>query len=227
MTHTGILTRVEIESMGPPVLEELREADVPASFLCDLALKHVAQMPEPTTQRISEELRLPRMLVEEMLVHLSREKMIEVKGQMAVGATRYAMLDRGWERVERVRSLCGYVGPAPVSLADYTHMMRLQAVPARSATIDTVRAAFRDLVLPDSLMTTLGCVINSRRSLFITGPAGTGKTAVAERINAGLPGYIWIPYAIEVDGQIIRVFDPQTLGRAPEGDTPWEYARRW
>ena len=74
MTHTGILTRVEIESMGPPVLEELREADVPASFLCDLALKHVAQMPEPTTRGISEELRLPRALVEEMLVRAGREE---------------------------------------------------------------------------------------------------------------------------------------------------------
>src|SRR5215208_4931127 len=88
MTHTGILTRVEIESMGPPALEELREADVPASFLCDLALKHVAQMPEPHTRSISEELKLPRALVEEILVHLSREKMIEVKGQIAVRATR-------------------------------------------------------------------------------------------------------------------------------------------
>src|SRR5437763_16662527 len=97
MTHAGILTRVEIETMGPPALEGLREADVPASFLCDLALKHVARMPEPTTQLISEELRLPRALVEEMLIHLSREKMIEVRGQLAVGATRYAMLERGWE----------------------------------------------------------------------------------------------------------------------------------
>lgn len=227
MTHTGILTRVEIEAMGPPVLEELREADVPASFLCDLTLKHVAQMPEPTTQRISEETRLPRALVEEMLIHLSREKMIEVKGQVAVGATRYAMLDRGWERVERVRGLCGYVGPAPVSLADYTHMMRLQAVPARSATIDSVRAAFRDLVLPDSLMTTLGCVVNSRRSLFITGPAGTGKTAVAERMNGALSGYIWIPYAIEIDGQIIRVFDTHNHRAAPADCLPCDYDRRW
>src|SRR5688572_32433353 len=93
-------------------------------------------MPEPTTRGISEELKLPRSLVEEMLVHLTREKMIEVKGQIAVGATRYAMLDRGWDRVARVRDLCGYVGPAPVSLRDYAHMMRLQAVPARAASVD-------------------------------------------------------------------------------------------
>lgn len=227
MTHTAILTRAEIETMGPPVLEELREADVAASFLCDLALKHVAQMPEPTTQSISEEMRLPRALVEEMLLHLTREKMIEVRGQVAVGATRYAMLDRGWERVTRVRELCGYVGPAPVSLRDYAHMMRLQAVPSRAASIETVRAAFRDLVLPESLMQTLGCVINSRRSLFITGPPGTGKTAVAERINAGLPGYIWVPYAIELDGQIIRVFDTHNHRPAPADETPTDYDRRW
>jgi hypothetical protein len=227
MTHTAILTRAEIESMGPPVLEEMRDADVPAAFLCDLALKHVAQMPEPTTNKVAEEMALPRALVEEMLHHLTREKMIEVKGQIAVGATRYSMLERGWERVSRARELCGYVGPAPVSLRDYAHMMRLQAVPARPATMDSMRAALRDLVLPESLIQTLGCVVNSRRSLFITGPPGTGKTAVAERINSGLSGYIWVPYAVEVDGQIIRVFDNHNHRLAPADQTPSDYDRRW
>src|ERR1044072_8302278 len=106
-------------------------------------------------------------------------------------------------------------------------MMRLQAVPARSATIETVRAAFRDLVLPDSLLTTLGCVVNSRRSLFITGPAGTGKTAGAERMNGALSGYIWIPYAIEIDGQIIRGFDTHNHRPAPNACLPGDYDRRW
>ncbi|MCA1591690.1 MAG: hypothetical protein LC754_03370 [Acidobacteria bacterium] len=227
MTHTEILTRTEMESMGPPVPQETADTDVAASFLCDLALKHVAQSPDPTTASIADEMCLPRALVEEFLHHLSREKLIEVKMQAAVGATRYAMLDRGWERVARAREMCGYVGPAPVSLRDYAHMMRLQAVPARAASAETVRAAFRDLVLPDSLLQTMGCVINSRRSLFITGPPGTGKTAVAERINAGLPGNIWIPYAIEVDGQIIRVFDSHNHRPSPEEETPADYDRRW
>src|ERR1051325_10764384 len=227
MTHTSILTRTEIESMGPPAPEELMDAGVPEGFLCDLALKHVGYLPDPTTAAIAERLHLPRTLSEELLQHLYREKLIEVKLQTSVGATRYGMLDHGWERLARVQSVCGYTGPAPVSLSDYTHMMRLQAVPSRPASIETVRAAFRDLVLPDSLLQTLGCVINSRRSLFITGPAGTGKTAVAERINSALSGGIWIPYAVEIDGQIIRVFDSHSHRRLSDEQTPAEHDRRW
>jgi hypothetical protein len=147
--------------------------------------------------------------------------------QTTVGATRYAMLDHGWDRLARVQAMCGYAGAAPVSLRDYAHMMRLQSVPTTPASAETVRAAFRDLVLPESLLQTLGCVINSRRSLFLTGLPGTGKTAVAERINAALPGYIWIPYAIEIDGQAIRVFDSHCHRVAPKEATPADYDRRW
>ena len=227
MTQTNILTRMEVESMGPPVPEELAETDVPESFLGDLALKIVAALPDPSTANVTERLHLPRALTEELLQQLYREKMIEVKLQSAMGATRYAMLDRGWEQLARARAFCGYDGPAPVSLRDYSHMMRLQAVPARNATMDSVRAAFRDLVLPDSLMQTVGCVVNSRRSLFLSGPPGTGKTAVAERINASLPGAIWIPYAIEIDGQVIRVFDAHNHHPAQSDAMPVEYDRRW
>ncbi|HEX9917536.1 MAG TPA: hypothetical protein VGA87_00140 [Pyrinomonadaceae bacterium] len=227
MTQTNILTRMEVESMGPPVPEELAETDVPVSFLSDLALKIVAALPEPTTAGVTERMHLPRALTEEILQTLYREKLIEVKLQSAMGATRYGMLDKGWGQLARARAFCGYDGPAPVSLRDYAHMMRLQAVPARHATMDSVRAAFRDLVLPDSLMQTVGCVVNSRRSLFLSGPPGTGKTAVAERINASLPGAIWIPYAIEIDGQVIRVFDAHNHRPATGDATPAEYDRRW
>lgn len=227
MTQTNILTRVEIETLGPPVPEEIADTDVSESFLHDLALKAVALLPEPTTNAVTERMCLPRALVEELLQRLFREKLIEVKVQSAIGATRYAMLDRGWERLSRAQSLCGYNGPAPVSLADYAHMMRLQAVPSKPATMESVRASLRDLVLPDTLLQTLGCVINSRRSLFLSGPPGTGKTAVAERINSALPGHIWIPFAIEIDGQIIRIFDSHNHRVIADDSVPFEYDRRW
>jgi MoxR-like ATPase len=106
-------------------------------------------------------------------------------------------------------------------------MMRLQSIPADPATMDAVRRTFHDLILPESLLQTLGCVINSRRSLFLTGLPGTGKTAVAERINNALAGAIWIPYAVEIDGQIIRVFDSHCHRQVSDDITPAEYDHRW
>ncbi len=227
MSQTTILTRAEIESMGPPPPEELADTGIAEGFLCDLALKHVAMMPEPTTTGIAERMHLPRTLTEDLLQKLYREKLIEVKKQSAVGSTRYAMLDHGWDRLTRLLSVCGYTGASPVSLNDYAHMMRLQSIPSDPASMETVRQAFHDLVLPESLLQTLGCVINSRRSLFLTGLPGTGKTAVAERINGALSGGIWIPYAVEIDGQIIRVFDSHCHRVASDEVTPVEYDRRW
>jgi hypothetical protein len=227
MSHTAILTRAEIESMGPPLPEEIADTGISEQFLCDLALKHVAMLPEPTTTAVAERINLPRTLTEDLLQKLYREKLIEVKMQSAIGSTRYAMLDHGWDRLTRLLSISGYVGPAPVSLRDYTHMMKLQSIPSNTASIENVKQAFHDLILPDSLLQTLGCVINSRRSLFLTGLPGTGKTAVAERINNALDGGIWIPYAVEIDGQIIRVFDSHCHEPLSADETPTDFDHRW
>src|ERR1700682_1102892 len=227
MSPTTILSRAELEAMGPPAPEEIADLGVGEGFLCELALKHIAMLPEPTTTAIAERLHLPRALAEEILQKLYREKLIEVRLQTTVGSTRYAMLDHGWDRLIRLLAVCGYSGAAPVSLNDYAHMMRLQSIPSHPASMDTVRQAFHDLILPESLLQTLGCVINSRRSLFLTGLPGTEKTAVAERINGALPGAIWIPYAVEIDGQIIRVFDGHCHRPAFPDEVPAEYDHRW
>ena len=119
MGNLSILSRSEIEGLGPPMLEELADSGIHEQFLCDLALKHVAMLPEPSTTAVADRLHLPRVLTEELLYHLYREKLIEMRLQSAVGSTRYAMLDHGWERVTRLNAQSGYLGPAPVSLEDY------------------------------------------------------------------------------------------------------------
>ncbi len=227
MGHLGILTRSEIERLGPPIPEELAEMGVSDAVLCDLALKHVAALVNPTSASVAERMHLTWVIAEDLLRQLYREKLIDILSQGLPGVTRYAMLDHGWERLTQVQRQCGYVGPAPVALADYSHMMQLQAVPFRPASNESVREAFRDLVLPESLLQTLGCVINSRSSLYLTGLPGTGKTAISERMNTALFGFIWVPYAIEVDGQIIRLFDSHCHRQVPEKASAIEHDRRW
>src|SRR5678816_150248 len=227
MGNLSFLSRAEIESLGPPIPEELDETGVSHAFLRDLALKHVASLAVLTSTSVAEKLHLPLALTDELLYQLYREKLIEIRLQSALGQTRYAMLDHGWERVTRLQKHCGYAGPAPVTLNDYSYMMRVQAKPSKPASMTAVRTAFRDLVLPESLLTTLGCAVNSRSSLFLAGLPGTGKTAVAERMNAVLSGTLWIPYAIEIDGQIIRVYDHHNHRPVSEQTAPNEYDRRW
>jgi len=220
----NLLTRAELESFGPPTPEEFSEIGVSQTLLCDLALKHVSLLPNATAVSVAAKLHLPTALIEELFYQLYREKLIEMRLQSAGDNTRYAMLDHGWEYLAQIKT-CRYLGPAPVSLGDYAFMMRLQAVPSSPASIETVRRAFRDLVLPESLLQTLGCVINSRSSLFLSGPAGTGKTAISERINAALVGSIWIPYAVEAEGEIIRIYDPHCHKRVSE--KAFERDSRW
>src|SRR6185295_12944393 len=227
MSHLSFLTRAEIEKLGPPTPEDLEETGVSEALLRNLALKQVATIADATSALVAEKLHLPATLSEEILYGLYREKLIEMRLKSAVGTTRYAMLDAGWERLVSMESHNGYRGPTPVSLADYSYMMRLQAGPSRPASIETIRSAFSDLVLPDSLLQTLGCVINSRSSLFLTGLPGTGKTAVSERMNQALFGSIWIPYAVEVDGNIIRLFDAHCHRPVAERTSIIEHDRRW
>ncbi len=227
MTHLGFLTGAEIERLGPPIPEDLEETGVSEALLRDLSLRYVANLPDATAAAVAGKLRLPCALTEEILHRLYREKLIEMRLTGTAGATRYAMLEQGWERLVQSEARNGYRGPVPVSLADYSHLIRLQAELSNHTSVETVRAAFRDLVLPESLLRTLGCVISSRSSLFLTGLPGTGKTAVSERISAALGGPIWIPYAVEVDGHIIRLFDPRCHRPVEKAGSTIEHDRRW
>ena len=142
-----------------------------------------------------------------MLQHLYRERFVEIRETITPQNRRYAMLDRGWERVRRLLDLNAYIGHAPVSLTAYTAMVKSQEELRPPVDQDAIRSALAHLVLPETALQMLGVVVNSRRSLFITGAPGNGKTSIANALHDALGGTIWIPRAIEVDGQVISVFD--------------------
>ena len=219
--------QAKIVAFAPPVPESLEATGISFQFLADLALKISATESALTTVTVADRMCLPAPLVEQLMQHLYRENLVEIRGREGFNNNRYALLDRGWDQLRRVMEISGYVGPAPVSLAAYSAMMRSQAQPDDLVGPEQVTDAFRDLVLPESLLQTLGFAINSRRSLFISGIPGTGKTSVAERINNAFQTPIWIPYAFAVDEHVINIFDAHNHDRTFDEDNHEAYDRRW
>ena len=219
--------QAKLELFSPPVPESLEATGLSFQFLADLALKVSATESTLTTATMADRMCLPAPLVEQLMQSLYREKLVEIRGSVGFNNNRYALLDRGWDQLRRVMGISGYVGPAPVSLAAYSAMMRSQAQPEELVGPDQVAVAFQELVLPESLLQTLGFAINSRRSLFISGIPGTGKTSVAERVNNAFQTPIWIPYSIAVDEHVINIFDAHNHDRTLDEDNYEAYDRRW
>ena len=213
------------DGLLPPTPTSVEDSGLDFGFLVDLALKTVYADTSCTTQRAADRLALPLGIVDLLLQHLYRERHIEIRETIASQNRRYAMLDRGWERVRRLLDLNAYIGAAPVSLDAYTAMVRRQEQQRATVTPAAVQTACADLILPDSTLHLLGVAANSRRSLFLTGAPGNGKTSIARSIHRALRGEIWIPQAIEVDGHVINVFDSHN--HAPVDPPSNSYDARW
>ena len=209
----------------PPAPATAADTGLDFGFLADLALKTVYADTSCTTQHAAERLALPIGVVDGLLQHLYREHYIEIRETTGPQNRRYAMLDRGWERVRRLLDLNAYIGAAPVSLAAYNAMVERQEKTRGAVGSDAIQTALAALVLPDTTLQLLGVVANSRRSLFITGAPGNGKTSIAQALHAALDGDIWIPKAIEVDGSIINVFDSHNHVATNPPSGP--YDQRW
>jgi predicted ATPase with chaperone activity len=210
----------------PPMPLKAANTGLDFGFLADLALKTVYADANCTTERASEKLKLSMPVTEELLQHLYREKFIEIRGLISFGNNRYGMLDRGWQRAQQLLEMNGYIGPAPVSLPTYNEMVLRQSAANEPIQPQAVQSAMSGLVLPEGTVQTLGLVANSRRSLFMTGPSGNGKTTIAIALHSAQRGEIWIPYAIEVDGQVIKVFDLHNHQPVPV-DGIDRYDERW
>lgn len=210
---------------APSGVDSIEKSGLEFGFLADLTLKTVYADTDCSTERAAERLKLPMSLVEPILQHLYRERLIEIRQLVGFENHKYSMLDRGWDRVQRLLDQNGYIGPAPVSLDAYTTMIRKQQTQSTGVTSEGVRHALNELVLPQSTVQTLGVVANSKRSILVTGPAGTGKTSIAKALHTAMAGEVWIPYAIEVDGQIIKVFDAHN--HKPVAQPTRRYDQRW
>jgi predicted ATPase with chaperone activity len=94
-----------------------------------------------------------------------------------------------------------------------------QGITAMRVTQHDIQHAYRDLVVRESLRDLIGAAMNSHRPMFFYGPAGSGKTFLAESLLRLIRGTIHVPYALIVDGEIIQVFDPM-IHRRVDAEKP-------
>lgn len=188
----------------------IEETGMSRGFLSDLALKTIYSVGELSGQDIAQQLRLPFSgVVEEALTFLKREQLVSITGSRGFDerAFRYSIASAGIERVREALNRSQYVGPAPVTLEAYQKVMLTQTIGDVVVAREQVESALSHLVVNSSMLMRVGPAVNSGRSIFLFGPPGNGKTVIARAMASMLGGEIYLPYAVEVDGHIIKVFD--------------------
>lgn len=195
----------------PPLPRNIEETGLSASFLLDLLLKAAyADAGVFSLQEMSRRICLPPPLVDTLSEMAKNDRLVAIRSAAGYMRTTHVfeLTTSGRERAEAAMEQCQYVGPAPVPFASYELRVAHQSV--RQIEIDEpwIRKTLKHLVVSDSMLHKLGPAFNSGRSIFLYGPPGTGKSSLSEAIARGIDGRIYIPHALEVDGQVIRVFDP-------------------
>ena len=149
-------------------------------------------------------------MLEALVQHGRVEKLLEVRGTSGVGSAgyRYVLTDLGRERAMQFFGLSRYVGPAPVPLAQYNAYVRACMAAKPYLNRDRLATGFGSLVVSKGMFDQLGPAVNSGKSLFLYGAPGNGKTVLAEGIGRAYGDEMHMPFALDVDGQTITMYDP-------------------
>jgi hypothetical protein len=204
-THEAALNQ---EGFFPQEPESFRKAGLNDSEVEALVLKYLLARGDSSGREIADQIKLPFVPLDGLLREMKNQQLVVHRGSAPMNDFQYQLTDLGRERARRLSQHCTYFGAAPVTLEDYIAGVKAQSLTNQHPTADDLHRAFEDLVLNKKMLDRLGPAVNSGRGLFLFGPPGNGKTSIAERVTAAFGDTIWIPRAIGVDGEIIRLFDP-------------------
>ena len=216
---------IEAGAFVPKPVTRIEDTGLSLLWLQDLVLKVMYFQGYSSGFKVAEEVALPFSgVVDQILESLKREKLVEVKStqQMGLGegSYQYAITGAGITRAHEALDRSQYAGPAPVPHTVYNDAFHKQSRGKLQVTQRMMRQAMSQLVLSEKTFGKLGPAINSNASIFLYGAPGNGKTSVARTIgDIILDQALYIPYAIYVDGQVIKVYDNVNHHLAPEDES--------
>jgi hypothetical protein len=193
----------------PPPPATIAETGLHPDTLSQLLLKTLVAG-ESSGTGLADKLRLPYSVLESLIQHARVEKLVEVRGAAGPGSAgyRYVLTDLGRDRANQYLDVSRYVGPAPVPLAQYNAYVRACMAARPFVDRHTLVSGFDGLIVNKAMLDQLGPGVNSGKSLFLYGAPGNGKTVIAQGIGRSLGTEMFVPFAMDVDGQTITMFDP-------------------
>jgi len=227
MSGSHHLKAVEFHDQGqggymPIIPRTVEDTGLPFLFIAQLVCKTFFITGPQRLADLAARVKLAPGVLEPVIDFLRRERMVEVTSNSTGINLVFALTDLGRERTAEYLRMCQYVGPAPVSLEAYLAQVQRQTIVDLSVDRESMREAFSGIVISERVLDQFGAAMNSGRAIFVYGPAGSGKSFVAEKLARLLKGDVYVPYAILVENQIIQVFDPLCHQRAemPTDDGP-------
>lgn len=220
---TGQIPPSPVGGFTPPQINSLEDTGLSPLWLQDLILKVLYFRGYLSGSKISDEITLPFAgVTDQLLTTLKQEKLIEVKssqGGLGEGSYTYGITSAGIVRAREALERSQYAGPAPVPFEVYNESIRKQKSGRVAVTTRTMRQILSQLVISEASFQRLGPALNSGTSIFMYGPPGNGKTSIARAFgNLVLTQTMFIPYALYLDGQVIKVYDAVSHSLAPDND---------
>jgi predicted ATPase with chaperone activity len=208
----------------PPPIESLEDTGLSHGFVANLVLKVLYLRGQVTGHEIANQLRLPfQSVLLPIMEFIKREQMCEVKGSggLGPGAYHYLISDKGIARAREQMDRSSYAAAAPVPWDKYIEAIKIQGRHRLRVNHRFMRQTFTHLVLEERVFERIGPAVNSGKSIFLYGPPGNGKTTIAETIGHMILQHdMYIPYAVEADGQIIKLYDEVNHVAVTESNGP-------
>jgi predicted ATPase with chaperone activity len=212
------------DPMLPPLAPRtIEQSGLTLDMVVQLVLKTLYFGGELTGGELAARLALGFPVIEPALELLKAERQCEITGGALIGRPSYGyrITDAGRTRAALFLEDNRYVGVAPVPLEQYRrYMSAFQRAAHQGVKRQRVGEAFTHLVISTRVLDQIGPAFNAGHSIFVYGPPGNGKTVISQAIAKLLAGEIAIPHALEVEGHIIRFFDPVNHEPMPRVHAP-------
>ncbi len=209
--HDGLppgFTPTRDEPWRPSEPHDIVTAGVNETMLEAIIYRFLANIGEAEGRRIADQVKLPFRMVEPMLTRLKMEQNVAYKSATETNDYVYILTESGRQIARNHNRDCTYYGSCPVPLEDYIASVKRQTIEGQHPKRTDLVRAFEDLLINPKMLEKLGPAVASGRGMFLFGFPGNGKTSIAERVTGAFGKYIWIPRAIDIDGDVLRLWDP-------------------